>query len=75
MTQTRVDADDPAFDKPDKPIGSYMDKEAAEQLAAQSPAQQAEPKPRRSSTTTVAPWCRATSAVPSVEPVSTTIGR
>ena len=35
VTQTRVDADDPAFDKPDKPIGAHMDKEVAEQLAAQ----------------------------------------
>lgn len=35
VTQTLVDADDPAFVRPDKPIGSYMDKEAAEQLAAQ----------------------------------------
>jgi carbamate kinase len=31
ITQTRVDADDPAFEKPAKPIGSFMDETTAEQ--------------------------------------------
>jgi carbamate kinase len=30
VTQTRVDADDPAFDKPSKPIGSFMDPQTAQ---------------------------------------------
>ena len=44
-------------------------------LAATRPAQQAEPKPRRDSRTTSAPPAAATTAVPSVEPLSTTIAR
>lgn len=33
ITQVAVDPKDPAFDKPTKPIGRFMDKEEAEQLA------------------------------------------
>ncbi len=44
-------------------------------VAAATPAAQAEPKPLRGSVTTVAPWARATSAEPSVDPLSTTIAR
>ena len=40
-----------------------------------SPAKQAAPKPRRGSETTTAPSPRASSAEPSVDPLSTTIGR
>lgn len=42
--------------------------------AARRPAQQAEPKPRRGSSTTRAPRCRATSPEPSELPLSTTRG-
>ncbi len=34
-TQVVVDKDDPAFDKPTKPIGRFMDKEEADKLAAE----------------------------------------
>lgn len=34
VTQALVDLNDPAFQKPDKPIGAYMDKATAEKLAA-----------------------------------------
>ena len=34
VTQTLVDADDPAFKKPSKPIGSFMDQAAAEEHKA-----------------------------------------
>ena len=43
--------------------------------AAVRPAKQAAPNPRRGSATTVAPSAAASSADPSVEPLSTTIGR
>ena len=33
VTQTLVDRDDPAFARPDKPIGSFMSEEVAKQLA------------------------------------------
>ncbi len=33
ITQTRVDADDPAFQNPSKPIGKFVTKEAADELA------------------------------------------
>lgn len=36
LTQVRVDADDPAFQKPTKPVGPYYTKEDAERYAAQS---------------------------------------
>lgn len=36
LTQVRVDADDPAFQKPTKPVGPYYKKEDAERYAAQS---------------------------------------
>jgi carbamate kinase len=35
VTQTLVDRRDPAFAKPDKPIGSFMSEEVAQQLAAE----------------------------------------
>ncbi len=35
VTQTLVDRNDPAFAKPDKPIGSFMTEDVARQLAAQ----------------------------------------
>ncbi|WP_435928094.1 carbamate kinase [Dryocola sp. BD613] len=35
ITQVRVDAEDPAFLRPDKPIGSFLSKEVADSLAAQ----------------------------------------
>ncbi len=35
VTQTLVDRADPAFDKPDKPIGSFLSEETAQRLAAQ----------------------------------------
>lgn len=35
VTQTRVDKGDPAFAKPNKPIGSFMSQEAAEKNAAE----------------------------------------
>jgi carbamate kinase len=35
VTQTLVDRNDPAFARPDKPIGSFMSEEVASQLAAQ----------------------------------------
>jgi carbamate kinase len=35
VTQTLVDRRDPAFAKPDKPIGSFMDEEVAKRLAAE----------------------------------------
>lgn len=35
VTQTRVDTNDPAFQAPNKPIGSFMDKATAEQYAAE----------------------------------------
>jgi carbamate kinase len=35
VTQTLVDRDDPAFTRPDKPIGSFMTEEIAKQLAQQ----------------------------------------
>jgi len=35
VTQTLVDRDDPAFARPDKPIGAFMSQEAAEHLAAE----------------------------------------
>jgi carbamate kinase len=35
LTQVEVDADDPAFDRPDKPIGPVYGREEAEQLARQ----------------------------------------
>src|SRR5262249_27411792 len=44
-------------------------------VAAHRPAKHAAPNPRRHSTTTVAPRRRASVAEPSVEPLSTTIGR
>ena len=44
-------------------------------VAVVSPAKQADPKPGRSSVTTRAPCARATAAVVSVEPLSTTIAR
>jgi carbamate kinase len=34
VTQTVVDTKDPAFAKPDKPVGSFMDEDLARQLAA-----------------------------------------
>lgn len=34
VTRTRIDPHDPAFTKPDKPIGAWLDKETASQLAA-----------------------------------------
>jgi carbamate kinase len=34
ITQTLVDADDPAFDRPTKPIGSFMDAQTAEERRA-----------------------------------------
>ena len=34
VTQTLIDARDPAFDDPSKPIGSYMDEETARQMAS-----------------------------------------
>lgn len=36
VTQVVVDEKDPAFKKPSKPIGSFMDKEAADKLAAET---------------------------------------
>lgn len=36
VTQVVVDEKDPAFNKPSKPIGSFMDKEAADKLAAET---------------------------------------
>ncbi|MDD7593596.1 MAG: carbamate kinase [Peptoniphilaceae bacterium] len=36
VTQVVVDPDDPAFQKPSKPIGSFMDKETADQIAAET---------------------------------------
>jgi hypothetical protein len=44
-------------------------------VAAASPAAQAAPKPRRGSLTTSALRSAAIAAEPSVEPLSTTIGR
>ncbi|MFI3313683.1 MAG: carbamate kinase [Eubacteriales bacterium] len=35
LTQVVVDVDDPAFDKPTKPIGAFMTKEEAEKLVAE----------------------------------------
>ncbi|HSG43060.1 MAG TPA: carbamate kinase [Anaerolineales bacterium] len=35
VTQVEVDANDPAFDKPSKPIGSFMDEETARQRMAE----------------------------------------
>ncbi|HVO07902.1 MAG TPA: carbamate kinase [Burkholderiaceae bacterium] len=35
VTQTLVDRRDPAFDKPDKPIGSFLSEEVAKRLAAE----------------------------------------
>ena len=35
VTQTRVSRQDPAFATPNKPIGAFMDKAAAEQCAAE----------------------------------------
>ncbi|MGI2065971.1 carbamate kinase [Shewanella sp. MF08487] len=35
VTQTRVDPNDPAFKKPNKPIGSFMDKARAEEYATE----------------------------------------
>ena len=35
LTQVQVDPDDPAFQKPTKPIGAFMDKEEAEALACE----------------------------------------
>ncbi|MEH6533232.1 MAG: carbamate kinase [Photobacterium frigidiphilum] len=35
VTQTRVSTDDPAFNAPNKPIGSFMDKATAEKCAAE----------------------------------------
>ena len=49
-------------------------KQTSSERAADSPAKQAAPKPRRGSETTWAPIRRATSAEPSVEPLSTTSG-
>lgn len=37
VTQIEVNPDDPAFQNPTKPIGSYVDKEAAEKIMAQNP--------------------------------------
>lgn len=36
VTQVVVDEKDPAFEKPSKPIGSFMDKETADKLAAET---------------------------------------
>lgn len=36
VTQVVVDGEDPAFQKPTKPIGSFMDKETAEQIAKET---------------------------------------
>ena len=35
VTQTVVDVDDPAFARPDKPVGSFMSEEVARELAAE----------------------------------------
>lgn len=35
VTQTLIDPSDPAFERPDKPIGAHMDKEIAERLAVE----------------------------------------
>jgi len=40
ITQVRVDADDPAFLRPDKPIGSFLTQKNADSLAAQGVAVQ-----------------------------------
>ena len=37
ITQVEVDADDPAFDHPTKPIGSFLDEASARQLMANRP--------------------------------------
>ncbi len=50
-------------------------KQTTSELAAVSPAKQAAPKPRCGSSTTSAPSRAAISADPSVDPLSTTIGR
>ena len=50
-------------------------KQTTSLVAASSPVWQAAPKPRAGSLTIVAPRRRAMSAEPSLEPLSTTIGR
>ena len=50
-------------------------KQTTSLVAASSPAWAAAPNPAGRASTTVAPWRRATRAEPSVEPLSTTIGR